>query len=98
MKVHEQSVELLAQNLDKLEHPTAGILRLVQFAHRSDGVTKLARYIAEALVLRLQSNGILLCNGLTECQKALEDAGWTVTPPKTKRAPKRTAELTGMPA
>jgi hypothetical protein len=52
-----QAAQILADNLGKLQHPDAGLLRLVQFSHQSDGVKTLAGQIGEALVLLLEERG-----------------------------------------
>jgi len=52
-----QAAQILAENLGHLEHPDAGLLRLVQFSHQSDGVKTLAGQIGEALVMLLERRG-----------------------------------------
>ena len=52
-----EAAQILAENLGRLQHPDAGLLRLVQFSHQSDGVRTLAGQIGEALVLLLEQRG-----------------------------------------
>jgi hypothetical protein len=52
-----EAAQILAENLGKLQHPDAGLLRLVQFSHQSDGVRALAGQIGEALVMLLEERG-----------------------------------------
>ena len=52
-----QAAQILAENLGRLQHPDAGLLRLVQFSHQSDGVRTLAGQIGEALVMLLEGQG-----------------------------------------
>lgn len=75
----QTAVELYAQRLHALEHPQAGLLRLVQFSHDSPGLQKLRRHIAESLVLLLETNGLYIVNGLSEARTLLEANGYEVT-------------------
>lgn len=84
-------VDLYEKHLQAIPHPEAGLLKLVQFSHDSPGLRKLRRYIAEGFVLLAESNGFLLSNGLSESVSHLESAGYTVTPPKAKTAPRKRA-------
>jgi hypothetical protein len=52
-----EAAQILAENLGHLQHPDAGLLRLVQFSHQSDGVRTLAGQIGEALVMLLEGRG-----------------------------------------
>ena len=81
------AADLIYRHLSHLRHPEpradgGTVLRLVQFGHDSPGLRVYKRQIAESLVLLLESNGMLLHNGLTEAATALKAAGWTVEPPK----------------
>ncbi|AAN01755.1 hypothetical protein PBI_CJW1_141 [Mycobacterium phage Cjw1] len=73
------AVDLIEQRLQALEHPAAGVLRLTMFSHVSDGIRKLKRQLAEALVLLLENNGYSLHNGLSEAIETVTAAGYTVT-------------------
>lgn len=73
------AADIFATNLDRLAHPTAGMIRLVQFAHDSPGLRTLRKHIGESLVILLEGQGWYLCNGLDDAVKVLTDAGYTVT-------------------
>lgn len=49
------AVGAIEKRLDKLVHPEAGIIKLVQFNHDSPGLRKLRRQISEALILQLET-------------------------------------------
>jgi hypothetical protein len=61
-----EAAQILADNLGRLQHPDAGLLRLVQFSHQSDGVRTLAGQIGEALVMLLEERGWTLVPPLGE--------------------------------
>ena len=73
---------ILSENLGKLQHPDAGMLRLVQFSHQSEGVKTLAGQIGEALVKLLEDRGWVLCNGQNDAAAWLTAQGWMVAPPE----------------
>ena len=76
------AADILAVNLDRLSHPDAGMLKLVQFAHDSPGLQALRKALGESLVLLLEGRGWILCNGLDDAAKALTDAGYAVVKPE----------------
>lgn len=80
MKIQSEiSAGILEGSLDMLPHPAVGVLHLTLFKHDSDGVRKLKKQMAEAIVLKLESSGIILCNGLSEMKEHLEANGYTVS-------------------
>lgn len=81
-----RAVDVICDNLDRLQDPSGVVVRLVQFAHDSPGLRKLRRQIAQALVLLLESHGFHLCNGLSEAEKLLVDSGYSVTPPQAEES------------
>ena len=54
-----EAVEVLALNLHTLHHPN-GTVRLVRFAHDSDGVRAVKKQAAESVVLCLESHSYQL--------------------------------------
>lgn len=77
----EVAVELIYQNIDNLPHPEHGALRIVYFGHKSEGQRKITRATAEAIVMMLEANGMLVLNGLDEVAETLRLNGWTVEAP-----------------
>ena len=75
------AADILAANLDRLNHPDAGLIRLVQFAHDSPGLRTLRKQVGESLVRLLEGQGWYLFNGLDEAAQCLVDAGWSVSKP-----------------
>lgn len=53
------ATDLFYKHISFLPHP-AGIVRLMQFAHDSPGLRKYKLQVAEALVLLLEDNGMLI--------------------------------------
>ena len=72
------AVDVLKCHLDAIPHPEVGVLRLVQFNHSSPGLEKLRRQLSEGIILLLEHNGMLMCNGVDEAAAELRSRGYTV--------------------
>ena len=72
--------DVLYDNLARIPHPD-GMVRLVMFSHDSPGLRKMRRQISDGLVMLLEKQGWHLCNGLSDAEKLLTEAGYTVVAP-----------------
>jgi hypothetical protein len=73
------AVDLFFKNLGFLPHPS-GLVRLVQFSHDSPGLRVYKRQVAEALVMLLENQGLLIFNDEDEAIGYLEANGYRVSP------------------
>jgi len=78
----KMAVEIIYENLNNLPHPDHGALRMMYFGHQSDGQRKITRGTAEAIVMLLEANGLIICNGLSEAAHMLAANGYRVEPPE----------------
>jgi hypothetical protein len=92
------AVEVLYNSIDKLEHPDAGVIRLVYFGHQSEGQKKITRQVSEAVVTKLEQSGFYILNGLTEVEALLVRAGYTVLPPLAEAPGEAPGESSGEPS
>lgn len=83
--VSKMAVEILYNGIGELPHPDAGSIKLVYFGHKSDGQKKITRQVSEAIVMKLESNGMHIVNGLSEAEALLAKNGYVVLAPGDER-------------